>query len=182
MIPIPIFFRISRNGILNEPWQQLIRHMKNLIIIFLVLSGYFSSAQSLDNQKVIEKLFLEGWNKKDLSNISEHIGDTISFHLNNYHFKTNATELRQLINLWHVSFEDFKFEIINIISKDDIVAINLRYTGKHVAEFMGVKPKNKEISVSEMMFFRFDNGKIVEAWELYDEKGMFSQITSDNRP
>lgn len=156
--------------------------MKNLIFIFLVSSGYFLTAQSLDNQKVVEKLFVEGWNKKDLSNIREYIGDTVSFHLNNYHFKTNLTELTQLINLWHNSFEDFKFEIINIISKDDIVAINLRYTGKHVAEFMGVKPKNKEISVSEMMFFRFENGKIVEAWELYDEKGMVFQMTNDHRP
>ncbi|RZW39368.1 MAG: hypothetical protein EX263_13670 [Flavobacteriaceae bacterium] len=110
------------------------------------------------------------------------MGDTVSFHLNNYHFNTNANDLEQLINMWHGAFEDFKFEIINIIESNDIVAINLRYSGKHIGDFMGIKPKNKEINVSEMMFFRFDHGKLVEAWELYDEKGMFSQMTSDNRP
>lgn len=156
--------------------------MKNLIIILLLFTGNIVSAQSSDNLTVVEKLFLEGWNNKDLSNVREHIRDTVSFHLNNFHFKTTAAELEQLIDYWHNAFEDFKFEIINLVGKDDIVAVNLRYTGKHVAEFMGVKSKNKEISVSEMMFFRFENGKIAEAWEIYDEKGMLSQMTDDNRP
>lgn len=156
--------------------------MKKIILFTVVLSGCLMTAQKMDNQKVVEKLFMEGWNEKNLSNVKGHIGDTVSFHLNNIHFNTTVTELEQLIQVWHAAFQDFKFEIIDILSSDDIVAVNLRYTGKHVADFMGIKPKNNEISVSEMMFFRFDNGRLVEAWELYDEKGMYSQMTSDNRP
>ena len=154
--------------------------MKEFIFILLLFTGNLVSAQSLDHQTVIKKLFLEGWNKKDLSNVRGHMGDTVTFHLNNSHFKTNVTELEQLIHYWHNAFKNFKFEIIDIVGKDDIVAINLKYTGTHVAEFMGVEPKNKEISVSEMMFFRFDKGKMVEAWEIYDEKAMLNQMTSEN--
>jgi hypothetical protein len=35
------------------------------------------------------------------------------------------------------------------------------------------------INVTEMMFLRFENGKVVEAWEDYDEQGMLQQLTTD---
>lgn len=153
--------------------------MKYLVLLSLFLGPYLSPAQSLSNQAVVEKIFLEAWNRKDLSNVREYMTDTVSFHFNNFHFKTHITELEQLIEQWHAAFENFRFEIINIVSDGNMVAINLRFTGKHVGEFMGIAPKHNDINVSEMMFFRFDEGKVVEAWELYDENSMVSQMTGD---
>ena len=66
------------------------------------------------------------------------------------------------------------------MQEGDIVAANLRYRGKHIKEFMGIQPNETEISVSEMMFFRFENGKLVEAWELFDESGMQQQMKKGN--
>jgi len=149
--------------------------MKKLFVA-MVLIANLGNAQSLDNRKVVEQLFLEGWNERTIEGIRDRIADTVTFHLNNYHFTTNAQELEQLINTWHNAFDDFQFEIISLVSEGDMVAINLRYTGKHVKEFMGVAPRNNEVSVSEMMFFRFEEDKMVEAWEVYDEKGMLAQM------
>ncbi len=82
--------------------------------------------------------------------------------------------------MWHNAFEDFRFELLHVVGEDDIVAINLRYSGKHVKEFMGIQPNQKEISVTEMMFFRFEKGKLREAWEVYDQLGMLNQMQGNN--
>jgi predicted ester cyclase len=150
--------------------------MKSFVLGILLFIPFISNSQTLDNKKVIESLFLEGWNDKNFEVFKEQVNDTITFHFNNQHFKTSFMDLKYLVNMWHNAFQNFSFEISHIIAEGDLVAANLRFSGKHVNEFMGVKPKNNEISVSEMMFFRFEEGKLVEAWEVYDERGMLNQM------
>lgn len=150
--------------------------MRQVIILLLVFLPGYGIAQNIDHKTVIERLFLEGWNKKEFSGFQAHLGDSVLFHLNNFHFYTNATELVQLVDNWHNAFENFRFDILHLVEQDDIVAVNLRYTGVQVADFMGVPSQNNNINVSEMMFFRFEKGKLVEAWELYDHDGMISQM------
>ncbi len=154
--------------------------MKHVIILLLSFLSAQGIAQNADNKAVVERLFLEGWNKKEFSGFQSQLGDSVSFHLNNFHFYTNAAELVQLVDSWHNAFEDFRFEILHLVEQDDIVAVNLRYTGVQVAEFMGVPAQTNNIDVSEMMFFRFENGKLVEAWELYDHDGMINQMKGNN--
>lgn len=146
------------------------------LIISLFFIGNYVLAQEAVNKQMVEDLFLKIWNEQDYTALANLKGDTIAFHLNNYHFKTNKKELSQLVEMWHRSFDNFKFEIIGILAEGDWVAANLRYTGKHVNEFMGTPALGNTIDVSEMMFFRFENGILKEAWELYDEKGMLSQM------
>ena len=148
-------------------------------MLCLVFQGTIGFAQNYSNKQTVEDLFLKIWNEKDFQALENMPGDTISFHWNNFHFKTNKTELGQLVEMWHRSFEDFKFEILGILAEDELVSVNLRYTGKHVNEFMGTPALGNEIDVSEMMFFRFEDGVLKEAWELYDEKGMLTQMTKN---
>ena len=42
---------------------------------------------------------------------------------------------------------------------------------------MGVDSTGRTVSVTEMMFFRLDGGRVVEAWEDYDEYGLRRQLT-----
>ncbi len=50
------------------------------------------------------------------------------------------------------------------------------FTGTHLGEWQGLPPTGQKIEVEEMMFFRFEKGKIVELWEVYDEASMIGQI------
>jgi|GEM_PF-2090952 len=148
--------------------------------ILLIFMSLFLRAQEGENKKIIEDLFLKVWNQKEFHVLDQLPGDTISFHWNNYHFITNKKELKDLIAMWHHSFEDFKFELLHLVEDGNLVAVNLRYTGKHVKDFMGVPALGNNIDVSEMMFFRFEDGLLKEAWEIYDEKGMEGQMKKEN--
>ncbi len=65
-----------------------------------------------------------------------------------------------------------------MIAEGDLVAIRLTLTGTHLGEWAGVAPSKRKVSVAEMMFFRFEDGHLVEMWEVFDDQGLLRQITS----
>lgn len=51
-----------------------------------------------------------------------------------------------------------------------------RYSGTFTNPVLGVAPTGRPAWVDEMVIFRIVRGKIVEAWEVYDESGMWRQL------
>ncbi len=41
---------------------------------------------------------------------------------------------------------------------------------------MGVEPTGRSCTVDEIVIFRIADGKIAEAWEVFDEAGMWRQL------
>jgi predicted ester cyclase len=51
------------------------------------------------------------------------------------------------------------------------------FSGSHTGEdWFGLPATGNEMNGTEMMFFRFENGRVVEAWEDYDEYVMRRQL------
>lgn len=56
------------------------------------------------------------------------------------------------------------------------MAVRWRYTGTYRGTWEGAAPTGKRIDVDEMMFFRFEQGLLVEAWGVQDELALLRQI------
>jgi predicted ester cyclase len=50
------------------------------------------------------------------------------------------------------------------------------YSGTHRGPIVGVPATGRSCVVDQMVIFRIANGKIAEAWEVYDEAGMWRQL------
>jgi len=50
------------------------------------------------------------------------------------------------------------------------------YRGTFKTPLFGVAPTGRPARVDEMVLFRIANGQIAEAWEVYDERGMWRQL------
>jgi predicted ester cyclase len=50
------------------------------------------------------------------------------------------------------------------------------FSGTHRGEVLDLPPTGRAVRVSEMVFFRINDGRIVEAWEEWDEHGMRRQL------
>jgi predicted ester cyclase len=50
------------------------------------------------------------------------------------------------------------------------------YSGTHRQSILGIAPTDRTCSVDEIVIFRIADGKIAEAWEVYDETGMWRQL------
>lgn len=130
-------------------------------------------------KQVVRDLFEDGWSRLQFDSFSEFIGEKVLFNFRGAEQVTNLGELKSLVAFWKSAFPDLSFQILAILVEDELAAANLRFTGTHQGEWQGIQPSGQRIMVEEMMFFRFEDGKIVELWEVYDESTMLNQISQE---
>ena len=63
-----------------------------------------------------------------------------------------------------------------MIAEGDLVVAHMPYSGTHRHAIAGVPATGRSCVVDEIVIFRIDSGKIGEAWEVYDEAGMWRQL------
>jgi predicted ester cyclase len=52
------------------------------------------------------------------------------------------------------------------------VVARMPFTGTQIGQALDIPPTGRAVRVSEIVIFRVVEGKIIEAWEEYDEMGM----------
>jgi predicted ester cyclase len=63
-----------------------------------------------------------------------------------------------------------------MIAEGDRVATKKTLTGTHTAEFNGIPPTGKQVSITYIDILRLRNGKIVEHWLSMDQMGFMQQL------
>ena len=71
---------------------------------------------------------------------------------------------------------DLHYEIQQIIAKDNRVVVHLRGTGTHRGEFLGVAGTGKRMEWNAINTYRFEDGKVIESWQLLDVWGLMRQM------
>ena len=74
------------------------------------------------------------------------------------------------------AFPDVQFDIQDTIAEDDRVMVRLVLTGTHEGPFLGVEPTGKEVGMSALVIYRFENGRIVERWSEGNTVGLLEQL------
>ena len=62
------------------------------------------------------------------------------------------------------AFTNLRFTVEGITSNGDRVVARFRARGKQIAEFMGVPPRDGEVTASGITTFRVENNLIAEGW------------------
>lgn len=66
--------------------------------------------------------------------------------------------------------------IEEMVAEGNVVGIQTRITGTHSGNLYGIPATGKAIDIVSVAFYTFEDGKIVEAWEMADEAGLLRQI------
>ncbi len=82
----------------------------------------------------------------------------------------------------HNAFPDLEITIDELIAEGDTVALRSTQRGTHEGEFMGIEPTGKQIEVENMVFARFEDGKVVERWIQSDRLGLMQQLGAVDPP
>lgn len=80
------------------------------------------------------------------------------------------------VALLRSAMPDLRFEIRDIFSSGDRVAMRLVMRGTHQGELLGVGPTGDTIEISEMNIYRIADGKIAETWQLPDYASLLRQL------
>lgn len=78
-------------------------------------------------------------------------------------------QMRATLTNIHVTVHD-------LISEGDLVATRITVTAVHGGSGMGIAPTNRNVTFSGIIMARWQNGKVVEAWNEYDALGMMRQV------
>jgi steroid delta-isomerase-like uncharacterized protein len=122
--------------------------------------------------KHIEELF----NKGNLSVADEIISADYVYHSPlGIEFK-GPEGVKQMVSTARNAFPDLHFIIDDMVAEGDKVAVRYTYTGTHKGEYMGIAPTGKKINLIMAVFYRFVDGKEVEALSYSDMLALYQQL------
>jgi steroid delta-isomerase-like uncharacterized protein len=82
----------------------------------------------------------------------------------------------QIIAMMRKAFPDLHYTFDDIIAEGDRAAARFTMTGTFKGEFMGMAPTGKQVKMTGAYFYRFKNGKEVEALPFMDSTAMYQQM------
>lgn len=83
---------------------------------------------------------------------------------------------RQMFEMMHAAFPDFRVEVHDLIEEGDKVAARVEFLGTHNGEFMGILPTGNEVRVPVFDILLMRDGKVAEHWGAMDMAGLMAQI------
>ena len=78
--------------------------------------------------------------------------------------------------MFYRGFPDAHFAIEDIIAEGERVWIRETEIGTHNGEYLGISPTGKKITISTVSIYRIVDGKIAEAWHVYDNLDFYKEL------
>ena len=91
--------------------------------------------------------------------------------------KNYAEHIKEMLDVWG----NFKIEIQELLSQNQKVYVRWKQIGKHIAEYEGYPPTNKEVIEIGSAIYRLEKQKIVEYWIQVDRLGVIEQIKRNQK-
>ena len=73
-------------------------------------------------------------------------------------------------------FSDMKIEHDFMLAEGNKVDCHFALVARHTGEFAGIQPKGNLIRCPAISTFRLEQGKLAEAWEIFDSGNLFQQM------
>jgi steroid delta-isomerase-like uncharacterized protein len=131
---------------------------------------------SVDANKAVVHAFVAAWNSGDLDRLGMLMADDCVLDVGGETVSCSPTATRAIAADWRGAFPDYRFDLLDLIGEGDKVVARMPFTGTQTGPLMGMPATGRAVRVSEIVIFRVVGGKIVEAWEEYDELGMRRQL------
>jgi predicted ester cyclase len=125
---------------------------------------------------LIERFYLEMWNRFDKSIVSEILTEDLRFRGSLGQSKNGHSEFGEYVDFVQRAFPDFSNEIEEIISEGDKAFAKLLYRGTHRGEIFGITPTGRPVRYAGAAVFKFRGDRIAEVWVLGDIYGLISQL------
>jgi steroid delta-isomerase-like uncharacterized protein len=127
-----------------------------------------ATGNDLGASKAVVRSFIDAWNTRDFDRFTALMGVDAVLHIGGGDVSCNPTGTRAIAEEWTTAFPDWRFQVLGLIAEGDRVVAHMPYSGTHRRAVVGVDSTGRSCTVDEIVIFRIAEGKIVEAWEVYD--------------
>lgn len=153
-----------------------------IAVVSFVFFGFSAKGQSPEeNKKIIKRYLLEIINDRKLELLGEVFPEKFIRHdLNDStdHWMTVADQKKRLSDLFD-AFPDFHYTVGDIIAEGDKVVVRAVFQGTQKNTFMKTESSGNRVNLSEIIFYRLENGKIVERWTQLDLYNLFKEMKGE---
>ena len=121
---------------------------------------------STENKTIARKFVQEIFNQGNIDEAKNFVTQDLIYHgLDNVRgledFKNWILEDRK-------AFPDMQITVVDDFGEQDKVAMRWTLKGTFQNEYHGISPTNKKFETQGVEIFHFENGKIKEAWTVFD--------------
>jgi predicted ester cyclase len=134
------------------------------------------TATDLEANKDIIRAFVAAWNDRDFDRFDTLMGSRAVLSVGGMKVPCDPGGTRAIAEQWTTAFPDWRFDLLGLVAEGDRVVAHIPYSGTFTHPINGIAPTGRFARVDEMVIFRIADGKIAEAWEVYDESGMWRQL------
>ena len=131
---------------------------------------------SASNRAVVQRLFSDGLNNRDVSVLSDLFLRDCIFHMPLVGELRGEAVSRFYASLF-VAFPDAERTVDDQVEDgNQTVVTRWTATGTHEGEFMGIAPTRKRVTITGISIHRIAGGRIVEEWQEWDSLGLMQQL------
>jgi predicted ester cyclase len=138
-----------------------------------------SSSYTVELKSRSRRLVDDVLNGGDLGSISDLLADDLVVHGLDAHTDTHGLPtFREKLFAWHAAVPDSEDTIEDMIAAKDTVVCFCTRRGTQIGGYPGLPPEaiGRTFEIPIVHKFRFEDGKVVEWWELADALGMARQL------
>lgn len=157
------------------------RNTRNILLAVSVLTLFclslaYAGGMEDENMMQMKKFYSDVVNKGNLALIDEFCAKNFVEHEGLPTEKSGLEGVKDFFKMYRTAFPDLKFEVSQMIAKDDKVVSYINITGTNKGEFMGKPATGKRINIEGIDIVRFQDGKAVEHWGVTDTMTMMEQL------
>ena len=143
--------------------------MRTLAIALLACLATDAPAAAADteaNKALIRGYYEEMWNKHQPCAADRFVA--INFIEHNPHLPQGLAGRKQFVTTVLAGFSDYHGEIQEILAEEDKVVTRMQWTGTQDGPYDGRPATGNKLVFSTADYFRIENGKIAEHWDVVD--------------
>lgn len=143
--------------------------MRTLVIVVLACLATGGSAAAADteaNKALIRSYYEEMWNKHQPSAADRFVATNFIEH--NPRLPQGLAGRKQFVTTVLAAFSDYHGEIQELLAEGDKVVTRVKWTGTQDGPYDGRPATGNKLVFSTADFFRIENGKIAEHWDVVD--------------
>ena len=130
------------------------------------------------NKVLARRMIEEVWNQGKVVVVDELIARGAIFHDPNIPdgLFTEPDGYKKYVSIYRSAFPDLHFTIHDQVAEGEKVVTRWEATGTNNGPLMGVAATHNHVTLQGMDIYRYENGKIVEGWIVYDMLGLLQQL------
>jgi len=129
-----------------------------------------------ENKAAVRRFIEQGWTQHNMAAFDEFYAPNVMHHALPPGMPPGLESVKQFASIFLNAFPDLQTTVENLVAEGNKVAYQWSAHGTHQGELLGIPPTDRQISVTGIAIERFENGKSVEHWEIFDQLGMMQQL------